>query len=305
MNISDFAVSAFLHYRVGHGHRKRDFVTYYRFPDLQSRCIEGSELPECDPDHIRIVVVADTHNRHANLDFLPPCDILVHCGDILMTGRMLSFDAQKQIMESFDEWMGTTLSKKRIFVAGNHDHILCHHLSSKEERKRLFHNVEYLENDVVQAEGLTMYATPLSVGASKNRAFQSSEFLTDSVEKANSVQNQMKEVDILLTHGFGSGIAELIPHNLHLCGHFHEMYGVKVISVLEEYECGVWVERILKHRKSSYSASHYDNDPRYGIRTGRVVAKQVRICAPICDGDYVLSNPPIVVDYPRPRASRK
>lgn len=306
MSVSDFVVSMFLHYRVGHQHRNREVFNYYKYPDLSSNCIHASDLPECDPDHIRIVVVSDTHNRHESLDYLPPCDILVHCGDVLMTGRRLSPESQKKIFENFDTWMGSTPSNNRIFVAGNHDHILGHHVSSKEERKRMFRNAEYVENDILHMdEGISIYATPLSMGASGNRAFQSSEFLDHTIEKANRARNHLNEVDILLTHGFGSGISDLIPHNLHLCGHFHKMYGVSVVSVLQEYEGNVWREKRLKAKTSRSSSHTHEDSTTEGIKTGKVIAKQVRICAAICDGDYNLSNPPIVVDYPRSSFIRK
>jgi hypothetical protein len=208
-----------------------------------------------------------------------------------MTGRILTADSQKILFHSFDKWMGKTSSKQKLFVAGNHDHALSRHFATKHERRSMFSNVEYLENDLVRMEGgLTVFGTPVSMGASRNRAFQSTEFLDESVQAAASISDQIGGVDILLTHGFGSGIGNLLNHNIHLCGHFHEMYGVTVQSVVEQYDDNTWRERrIIRGHKDSSSAS----------RTGKMYAKQVRICASICDGRYNLTNPPIVVDYPR------
>jgi hypothetical protein len=38
---------------------------------------------------VRIVVVSDTHSRHRDLGVLPAGDLFVHCGDVLMSGRLL------------------------------------------------------------------------------------------------------------------------------------------------------------------------------------------------------------------------
>ena len=39
------------------------------------------------PGLVRLVLVSDTHDRHADLGPLPPGDILLHCGDLTKRGR--------------------------------------------------------------------------------------------------------------------------------------------------------------------------------------------------------------------------
>lgn len=291
--ITDSLLSVFMYFRVGREHQDKDSYTYYRYPQLSSEKLSGDQLPPKDNDHIRIIVVADTHTRHKALGTkLPSFDVLVHCGDIEMTGRKFSFEYQRALFENFDRWIGKTIKASNesdlshktdegvlfdgraadredveaFVVAGNHDHYLSH--LSYSERCGLFKNATYLENElkVTQRNGLRIFGCPISRGRSGNKAFQSEEFVNESCNRIEEVLANNLPIDILVTHANLKSYVERIPfYRLHLCGHFHAQYGVKIVR----------------------------RNPR-----NRDEALQVCICAPICDASYSLTNSPIVVDYP-------
>ena len=294
--VGDFFMSSFLGLRVGRQHENKDIFTYYKYPELHSHPVSVERLPPCEVDHVRIVVVADTHTRHDCVDHLPPSDLLVHCGDIMMTGRLLSPSAQLQMLSSFDRWMGEARARHRLFVAGNHDYALYHHLD-KAARKATFANAQYLENDLVEVEDLQVFATPISHGKSSNQAFQTPAFFEHSLRKVQQLASARPMIDVLITHGLSPDIEEAISHRLHLCGHFHERYGVAVLTIEEEFADGTWVERSARRPFSADKVQRLEQ--RHGPRTTQHRAKRVRVCAPICDKRYNLTNAPIVVDFPR------
>lgn len=295
--VGDFVASTFLGLRVGRHHENKDVFTYYKYPELQSYPVSVERLPPCAADDLRIVVLADTHTRHDCIDHLPAADLLVHCGDIMMTGRLLSPSSQLHTLDSFDRWMGETRARHRLFVAGNHDHVLHHHFDKKTERKAKFSNAQYLENDFVEIEEMQLFATPISHGKSGNQAFQTHAFFEHSLHKVRQLATARPEIDVLITHGFSPEIEEAIGHHLHLCGHFHERYGVAVMTLEEEFADGTWRERNARKSLTADEAKLLEH--QHGPRTGQQRAKRVRVCAPICDKRYNLTNPPIVVDFPR------
>lgn len=266
MTLSDSIRSLALYFFLGNVHTSKDSFQYYRFPDGRSEKVERGDIPPCPPNHLRIVVLSDTHNRHDRLGPMPKCDLFVHCGDILMTGKKFSRQFQLSILQHFDEWIGRIPAEKKLVVAGNHDDILFKF--SPEERKRLFKNAHYLENESLVWKGAHIWASPISYGSSPNKAFQSPDFENEVLNKLPS-----KSVDILITHGLHSKVLDEVKHNIHLFGHNHNSYGIYI----EDDRNGENVD---------------DCD------SGSVIAKRVSVCAPICDGLYRLNQLPFIIDYP-------
>lgn len=66
-------------------------------------------LPGSPP--INVVCISDTHNKQPKL---PPGDILIHAGDLCVSGLKSEFAAQKTWLESLGY-------KYKIVIAGNHD----------------------------------------------------------------------------------------------------------------------------------------------------------------------------------------
>lgn len=94
-----------------------------------------------------VVCISDTHLKHSELS-IPPCDILIHAGDILQFTRNLS-RAETELLD-FLEWFVVQSAKYKILIGGNHDLILDTKISNNQERisKLLerYPGVIYLQN---------------------------------------------------------------------------------------------------------------------------------------------------------------
>lgn len=97
----------------------------------------------------RIVGIADTHGKHAQL-CLPDGDILVVAGDITNIGKM------PELIE-FNRWLGTLPHKHKIVVPGNHD-FFCE--KDPNIAKQLFTNAIYLDMAEAVVEGIKFWGCP-------------------------------------------------------------------------------------------------------------------------------------------------
>merc|ERR1712070_146850 len=193
-----------------------------------------SELPAKAEATSRLIVVSDTHGQHAELGELPRGDVLIHCGDILMSARFWSGAGQVQKLQAFNTWLGTVPCEAKVVIAGNHDHVVP--TLGREQMAALITNGQYLENDKVNIGGLSLFATPVSRGKSGNAAFQGEEFANEAATAAKAVG----EVDVLVTHGpcrtkaSADDAGELetwarqLKPKLHCWGHDHAAHGVEV-----------------------------------------------------------------------------
>ena len=69
---------------------------------------------------VRVVMISDTHERHRLLD-LPPGDVLVHSGDLMLFNSSYSKETSMRKLADFNEWLATLDYHDKIVVAGNHD----------------------------------------------------------------------------------------------------------------------------------------------------------------------------------------
>ena len=241
---------------------------------------------------IRFCLISDTHDRHHLFPQLPPCDILVHSGDILMTGRLISRHGAIRKLTAFNEWIGRQSARWRIVVGGNHDSVL-EDLDISVVRSILC-NAIYLCNSEVTVMGLCIFGSPLSFGYSKNRAVQSPRFAADTVTACRALSRQ---VDVLVTHGRCPSIGRIVqPSLLHITGHLHRLHGVELSSQPDEPDeltdkgqplllsSALRVAPLL-----SWESLHRDN-----VSSGRIWLKA---SAPIMDPRYQPSQVPIVIDF--------
>ncbi|RYD32349.1 MAG: metallophosphoesterase, partial [Verrucomicrobiaceae bacterium] len=62
-----------------------------------------------------VCIIADTHRRHREL-VIPPCDLLIHCGDIC------SFQQDDMgTLEDIDCWFAEVPARRVVCIGGNHD----------------------------------------------------------------------------------------------------------------------------------------------------------------------------------------
>ena len=261
LHIGDALVNGILDVVLPKQPKSRDKCIYMKYPEYLYSEQSRFNLPTCDENNTRLIIVSDTHERHDIIGKLPACDVFIHCGDILMVNKHFSESATIRKLNQFNSWLANCPGDVRIVLGGNHDHHL--ELLGAAKVKQLLSNGTYVENESIKIGKLTVWGTPLSSGKSPNHAFQSHQFA------AKTLASKPAEVDILLTHGLCENLTHSIKHSLHIWGHSHNSYGIRfpgdVISVHKK-----------KHPVTSLS-----------------------ICAPLMDGRFNMSNLPIVIDIPK------
>lgn len=175
---------------------------------------------------MKIVCISDTHNHHQVLDgIIPAGDILIHGGDIAIHGSVIE-------IQQFIDWFSQLPHKHKIFVGGNHDGALEHsrHLIN------IPANVIYLENNLIEIEGLKIWGSPVSP------PYRSFGFMWDDL-KRQALYANMPDCDILINHSpaldsldkiieerhvgckFLKDAIERVKPRLVISGHIHEGYG--------------------------------------------------------------------------------
>eukprot|EP00747_Dinoflagellata_sp_TGD_P184309 gnl/TRDRNA2_/TRDRNA2_39834_c0_seq1.p1 gnl/TRDRNA2_/TRDRNA2_39834_c0~~gnl/TRDRNA2_/TRDRNA2_39834_c0_seq1.p1 ORF type:complete len:298 (+),score=25.02 gnl/TRDRNA2_/TRDRNA2_39834_c0_seq1:37-894(+) len=242
--IRDWLWDTWLHYRIG---PRQSTVTCKEVLYLgrlganeQPRRMEASQLPASAKGHLRFVVVSDTHERSCGLE-IPPCDVLLHCGDLLQTSSFSSQRHAESELRDFNTWLEQAPCKARVVIAGNHDAWLqdlgCEKVAA------LLPSATYLEfatavlrlplrlaNGACSLAELTVYGAPYSRGRSVNRAFQ------DEASGRKLLEMAPERADIVITHGpaetpsrkptgcVGECLRQVKPQ-LHVCGHVHYEFG--------------------------------------------------------------------------------
>lgn len=161
---------------------------------------------------VRVVCISDTHALHSQIKLSdwPAGDVLIHCGDFTKKGS-------KKEVEAFSAVFCSLPYRTKILIAGNHDVGLFCEFQPK-DASRFFPGVRYLQNALVEVEGLKIYGSPW-----------------DCRTKRSIPTN----VDILVTHdppkdildkGLGceylrQEVAQQQPR-VHVFGHIHEAAGV-------------------------------------------------------------------------------
>lgn len=205
-----------------------------------------SNLPPIPPNHLRYVVISDTHLLHGDLH-LPPGNVLLHCGDILVedhgdTNSMHS----KRCLSHFDDWLGKqqTGFETILVTGGNHDGILQ---VLDNNSTTIFRHGTFVNNkEVTMGNGPQSQRVYLSAGSrgdkhGANCAFQ---YNTDQAAQDHWSKVPSKEIDVLVTHGPPRGIldgtagnagcpillqqvTERIQPRVHVFGHWHASPGVE------------------------------------------------------------------------------
>jgi len=188
---------------------------------------EGKELPlralpPCPADHLRVVMVSDTHGKHRLLR-LPAGDILVHAGDILsrnacvLRNHSKSHPRGRAALQDFNEWLGALPYQATVVIGGNHDATLED--EGDEQARALLSNAHYLRESAIDVGGLCIYGTPWSQGRSQNAAFQTH-------EPPAAPPADVGRVDVLVSHCHDEGLAAAVRPVLYVSGHAHEQHGV-------------------------------------------------------------------------------
>ena len=174
---------------------------------------------------ITLCIIADTHRRHREI-VVPPCDILIHCGD------MCSFrEDDLETLEDIDDWFATLPAKRVICVAGNHDYLL-------ETEDYSFRHATLLRDQGVEIQGLKFYGSPWCPFLSGFAHYLDDTGLQECWRAIPA------GIDVLVTHTPPYGVLDLpssgdrhlgceylrdelsrIRPRLHVFGHIHASHG--------------------------------------------------------------------------------
>lgn len=172
-------------------------------------------------------IVADTHRRHREL-VIPESDVLIHCGDFCSFGR-----EDHQTLDDADAWFAEAPARHVVCIGGNHDFML-------QRREFRFAHATFLEDKIVEIEGLAIYGSPWCPDLSGFAYYACEEEL---IERWKRIP---EGIDVLVTHTPPYGCLDRpsagdvhlgCPHlrnelnrirpRLHVFGHVHASHGMR------------------------------------------------------------------------------
>ncbi len=195
-----------------------------------------------------LCLVADTHCHHREL-VIPECDILIHCGDYC------SFEREDgRLLADVDRWFAEVPAKHVLCIGGNHDFAL-----QREEFR--FENAIYLEDSLVEIDGLSFYGSPWCPELMGYAFFAEPETLAETWKRIPT------GVDVLVTHTPPYGILDLpsreprhlgcaelriellrIQPRLHVFGHVHASHGTQQVGSTQFVNAAVVGGRVFELR---------------------------------------------------------
>lgn len=191
----------------------------------------------------KLIVISDTHGKHAYMRNIPDGDFLIHCGDFTNIGE------KAQVID-FIEWFVSQPHQHKIFIAGNHDRSFDRKYDASPNDTLWFKHtlnyakecgLHYLENNDVTIDGIKFWGSPLT--PSFNDHFWA--FNKNRGEGIKRYWDSIPEyTDVVITHGPPAhkldwctsgdrvGCEDLekridrIKPRFHLFGHIHESHGI-------------------------------------------------------------------------------
>lgn len=206
------------------------------------------------PTDIRIVCISDTHSTHGTQPPLPPGDILLHAGDLTLSGTL------SELCDALT-WLSVQSHPIKVFIAGNHDAALAEP-ETRAYIREAYPTLTYLENDVVQVtvhnQTLRIYGSPYTPqygpwpfqyprfrpSSLSFRHALPSLSVVDTDQPAVALWSAMPpRIDVLLTHGpplghldRGAGCIALLSAlwrvrpRVHVFGHIHAARGIQRVT---------------------------------------------------------------------------
>lgn len=214
---------------IGRNGPREPKVEFYRYAP------PGAEQPEpvvCDPaelpqwskeDSVRLVIVSDTHERHWQVT-IPEGDVLIHCGDILMSSSLAGQQRGDRVLEDFNRWLASVPCTEKVVNGGNHDQALKDRLLGDDPRGSLTEATAFLHDsavDLPQAR-VRIYGNSFSSGKSNNKAWQT---------EAPQVSNACIGADVVMSHACDDSLVTAVTAQakprIWASGHHHGQHGVR------------------------------------------------------------------------------
>ena len=109
------------------------------------------------PDKIHIVCISDTHNTHNSQPPVPNGDILIHAGDLTVSGT-------KHELDDVLSWLESQPHPHKFFIAGNHDTYLAVTPGIHEYISSTYPSLTYLQESskqvTIRGRMLRVYGSP-------------------------------------------------------------------------------------------------------------------------------------------------
>jgi hypothetical protein len=178
-----------------------------QLPELKVLSLHDGNIPRfcASPStqkSVRVVVISDTHGRHAELEPLPSGDVLIHAGDFSVYHKACTAESVK----AFDDWLGTqTQYKHRFVTCGNHEVALD---AGGLDPPPPLKNATWLHCSHADADGLRIFGAPFRPGRG---SCYNAEAFGRKVSELESVWSRMGDggrPDIVVTHGPPYGVLD-------------------------------------------------------------------------------------------------
>lgn len=177
---------------------------------------------------LRLAAIADTHL--SRVEDLPQCDVLVHAGDIAISGEQNEWCHEIQ-------WLGMAghgVASRVLYVPGNHDRYSFDYPDEAEAFCAKY-GVEMLVDRTVEIKDVTIHGSPWTPNFGRIRAYM------HNPEQARLHWSKLPSTDVLITHGPPAGVLDRCPLPvgcpalwdavrytcpiLHIFGHVHDDHG--------------------------------------------------------------------------------
>ena len=192
---------------------------------------------------MKITLISDTHTRHDEItQDLPGGDLIIHAGDVMNSGY------NKGDITSFCDWFNNIKGyDKKIFIAGNHDHLFENNPEYVANYLKDYPNVIYLQDELFGIYDLDSDKTTNIYGSPWQPEFYDWAFNLprNGIELTDKWEAIPNNTDILITHGPAYGTVDTvkgrecqslgceilaqriyqIQPKIHVCGHIHSAYG--------------------------------------------------------------------------------
>lgn len=253
---------------------------------------------------MRVITLGDLHGQHRKIK-VPECDLLCCVGDY-GAGRTSVVE-----MLDFLGWLDLQPARKKVFIAGNHDHCLSGKLAPaydtdavirlvhKRQHEALMNRIQqypdivYLKDESFIWEGLRIHGMPWSP------VFHSDYWVFNATEEqmVKHLAKVPSNVHILLAHGPAYGYMDLIPQEYAQPREDLHKGCKKTLEVIHR--------RLKKLKLFAFGHIHNAEMPNrsgsdnYGVRMVKVTnTKSVLFSNAACvDNSYNIVNPmPLIID---------
>ena len=205
--------------------------------------------PQHHPDKIRIVCISDTHNTHNTQPPLPDGDILIHAGDLTISGSQQEHD-------DVLSWLQSQPHPHKFFIAGNHDTLLGTTTEIHQYISSTYPSLTYLQETsaqvTIRGRTLRIYGSPYTPQHGSwvfqyprvHPPWYSPSKTPTSEYQSTQIWSRIPPLtDILITHGpplghldnTAAGCYALLTAlwrvrpKLHVFGHIHVGRGVELV----------------------------------------------------------------------------